>query len=136
MSELFSWPTVTVGMSPPCVNDDPPAPGCGAAAGRFRLLLATGITIALPVARRTRTTPGRVPWSAAGRPSTGQPSCSRRCAAADLDMGWLAGHTSMDNPAHVAQDRELEPRPEPGAVGPAVRATFASPGMSARTGYS
>src|SRR6266576_205648 len=80
MSELFSWPTVTVGMSPPCVNDDPPAPGCGAAAGRFRLLVATGITVALRVARRTRTPPGRVPWSAAGRPRTGHPSCSRRCA--------------------------------------------------------
>src|ERR1700704_1800063 len=66
MSELFSWPTVTVGMSPPCVNDDPPAPGRGAAAGRFRLLIATGITVALLVARRTRKTPGRVPWSAAG----------------------------------------------------------------------
>src|SRR6266516_2042364 len=26
MSELFSWPTVTVGMSPPCVNDDPAGP--------------------------------------------------------------------------------------------------------------
>src|SRR6266699_1625418 len=73
MSELFSWPTVTVGMSPPCVNDDPPAPGCGAAAGRFRLLVATGITIALRVARRTRTPPGRVPWSAAGGPALGIP---------------------------------------------------------------
>ena len=34
--------------------------------------------------------------------------------AADFDLGRLAGHTSMDHPAHVGHDRELEPRPEPG----------------------
>jgi hypothetical protein len=49
-------------------------PGCGSSAGRFRLLIATGITVALRVARRTRKTPGRVPWSAAGRPGTGHRS--------------------------------------------------------------
>src|SRR6267378_1787747 len=96
MSELFSWPTVTVGMSPPCVNDDPPTPGCGAAAGRFRLLIATGITVALRVARRTRTTPGRVPWSAAGRPRTGHRSRPRRCGGArSQDSGFLASAASV-----------------------------------------
>src|SRR5205814_1733500 len=49
------------------------SPGCGPGAGRFRLLVATGITVALRVARRTRRTPGRVPGSAAGRcPEPGQ----------------------------------------------------------------
>src|SRR5580693_7187391 len=69
MSELFSWPTVTVGMSPPCINDDPPTPGLWTGSRAVRLLVATGITVALRVARRTRRTPGRVPWSAAGTPA-------------------------------------------------------------------
>src|SRR6266513_923373 len=68
MSELFSWPTVIVGMGPPSVNGDPPAPGCGPGAGRFRLHVGTQTTLALRAARRTRGTPGPVPWCAAGRP--------------------------------------------------------------------
>src|SRR6478752_3806986 len=111
MSELFSWPTVTVGMSPPCVNDDPPAPGCGAAAGRFRLLVTTGIRVALRVARRTRTTPGRVPWSAAGRPSTGHPSCSRRCAVsgartADPDVCGISPTAARSYQTEVLGDAQ------------------------------
>src|SRR6476469_127592 len=85
MSALFSWPTVTVGMSPPCVNGDPPAPSRGAAAGRFRLLIATGITVALRGPRRTRKTPGRVPWSAASRPGTRAPRPS------PVDQGHESG---------------------------------------------
>ena len=61
--------------------------------------------------------PGRLSPARRQRDQAQFPGTDR---AADLDMGWLAGHTSMDNPAHVAHDRELEPRPEPGAVVPGV----------------
>src|SRR5258707_14663853 len=61
MSELFSWPTVTVGMRDPFVNGDRPAPGRGPGAGRFRLQVGTGITVALRAVHRTRTDPGRCP---------------------------------------------------------------------------
>src|SRR5580693_2331163 len=88
MSELFSWPTVTVGMRRPSDNGDPPAPGRGPGAGRFRVQVGTETTVALRAARRTRVTPGRVPWSAAGRPSAGHPFCPvvaavPACARAD-----------------------------------------------------
>src|SRR5260370_444873 len=61
MSELFSWPTVTVGMRHPSVNGDPPAPGRGPGAGRFRLQVGTETTVALQAARRTRIDPGPGP---------------------------------------------------------------------------
>ena len=40
--------------------------------------------------------------------------------APDAVLEDLTLHTAMDNPAHVAHDRELESRPEPGAVVPGV----------------
>src|SRR6185312_6163205 len=61
MSELFSWPAVTVGMRSPLVNGDPPAPCRGPGAGRFRLQVGTETTVAFRAVHRTRTDPGRYP---------------------------------------------------------------------------
>src|SRR6476661_7357227 len=73
MSELFSRPTVIVGMSPPSVNGDPPAQAVERGAGRLRLHVGMETTVALRAAHRTRETPGPVPWSVAGRPCAGHP---------------------------------------------------------------
>jgi hypothetical protein len=75
--------------------------GCGPGAGRFRLLVATGIRVALRVARRTRRTPGRVPWSAPGHPGTG------RTSAGWSPVGRLLGRSPLRRlgnrePAHPA----------------------------------
>src|SRR5580704_16208491 len=70
MSELFSWPTVIAGMGPPSVTATR-TPGCGPGAGRFRLHVGTETTLALRAARRTRGTPGPVPWSAGQLSVTG-----------------------------------------------------------------
>src|SRR5258708_20312564 len=73
MSVLFSCPTVTVAMGLPSGGGDPPAPGRGPGARRFRLHVGTETTVAFRAARRTRGTPGPVPWCAAGQPSAGHP---------------------------------------------------------------
>src|ERR1700687_3038082 len=72
MSELFSWPTVTVGMRDPFVNGDPPAPGRGPGAGRFRLQVGADTTVALGGGASYPYRPWPVPWSAA-------PPRPRRC---------------------------------------------------------
>src|SRR5258708_10603622 len=73
MSVLFSCPTVTVAMGLPSGGGDPPAPGRGPGARRFRLHVGTETTVAFRAARRPRGTPGPVPWCAAGQPSAGHP---------------------------------------------------------------
>src|ERR1700719_5069260 len=68
MSELFSLPTVTVGMGHSFRDGDPPALVRGPEAGRFRLQVGTHITIAFRAVHRTRTDPGPMPGSTPGRP--------------------------------------------------------------------
>jgi hypothetical protein len=74
----------------PFLNGDPRAPGRGPGAGRFRLQVGTETTVALQAARRTRGTPGRAPWCAAGYRGTRAPLRSRSCnGARSQDSGFL-----------------------------------------------
>src|SRR6266566_9912032 len=92
MSELFSWPTVTVGMRDPFVNGDPPAPGRGPGAGRFRLASWYWNYGRVPGGASDPYRPCPVPGSAAGR----APLRLRRCGGArSHDSGLLTSVASV-----------------------------------------